>query len=103
MYGHYKQEINESHRKRHKGGVHRLLKIYGVFNTGFDISTQKRMWKRICRFLKKLVNKRKLFKKTLWLLLAPYGWGSTASRPWNHYKEAVYSPTLSSKKFLVLI
>ena len=36
--------------------------------------------------------------------MAPlYGWGSTASRLYSHYEEAVYFLTLSSQKFSVLI
>ena len=31
-----------------------------------------------------------------------YGWGSTASRLYSHFEEAVYFLPLSSQKFLVL-
>ena len=31
------------------------------------------------------------------------GWGSTASRLWNHFEKAVYFLPLSSQKFLLLI
>ena len=32
-----------------------------------------------------------------------YGWGSTASRLYNHFEEAVYFLPFSSQKFLLLI